>query len=50
MCKTRWSERDLTYEHIYLPLLLIVEALEIINGIHAEMESFEKKVHKELGL
>ena len=50
MCKTKWSERDLTYEHFYLPLLLIVEALEIINGIHAEKESFEKKVHKGLGL
>ena len=50
MCKTKWSERDLTYEHFYLPLLFIVEALEIINGIHAEMESFEKKVHKGLGL
>ena len=45
MCKNKCSERDLTYEHIYLHLLFIVEALEIINSIHAEMESFEKKVH-----
>ena len=45
MCKNKCSERDLTYEHIYLHLLFIVGALEIINGIHAEMESFEKKVH-----
>ena len=43
MWKTRWSKRDLAYEHFYLALPLIVEALEIINGNHAEMGSFEKK-------
>ena len=43
MCKTRWSERDLAYEHFYFALPFIVEALEIINGTHAEMGSFEKK-------
>ena len=42
MCKTRWSERDLAYEHFYLALPLIVEALKIINGTHVEMGSFEK--------
>ena len=42
MCKTRWSERDLAYEHFYLALPFIVEALEIINGTHAEMGAFEK--------
>ena len=46
MCKTRWSKRDLAYEHFYLALLFIVEALEIINGTHAEMGSFEKKKTK----
>ena len=43
MCKTRWSERDLAYEHFCLGLPFIVEALKIINGTHAEMGSFEKK-------
>ena len=43
MCKTRWSERDLAYEHFYFALPFIVEALEIINGTHAEIGSFEKK-------
>ena len=43
MSKTRLSEKDLAYEHFYLVLPFIVEALEIINGIHAEMGSFEKK-------
>ena len=38
-----WSERDLVYEHLYFALPFIVEALEIINGTHAEMGSFEKK-------
>ena len=40
MCKTRLSQRYLTYEHFYLTLPFIVEALEIINSIHAEMGSF----------
>ena len=43
MCKTRWSKIDLAYEHFYLALPFIMEALEIINGTHAEMGSFEKK-------
>ena len=43
MWKTRYSERDLAYEHFYLALPFIVEALEIINGTHAEMRFFEKK-------
>ena len=32
MCKARWLERDLAYEHFYLALPFIVEALEIINS------------------
>ena len=30
------------YKHFYLALPFIVQALDIINGTHAEMESFEK--------
>ena len=40
MCETRWLENDLACKHSYLTLPFIVEALEIVNGIHAEMESF----------
>ena len=43
MYKTRWLERNLAYEHFYLALPFIAEALEIINDTHAEMGSFEKK-------
>ena len=43
MCKSRWSERDLTYEHLDLALPFIVEAPEITNSTHAEMGSFEIK-------
>ena len=39
MCKTRWSERDLAYEHLYFALPFIAKALEIINGTHGEMGS-----------
>ena len=46
MCKTRWSERDLAYEHFYLALPFIVEALESINGTHAEMGYFERSGQK----
>ena len=33
----------MAYEHFYLALLFILEALEIINATHTEMGSFEKK-------
>ena len=34
LCKTRWSERDIAYEHFYLPipLPLIVETFEVIKA------------------
>ena len=32
-----------TYEHFYLALPVLVEAMEIINGTHAKMGYFEKK-------
>ena len=41
LCKTRWSERDISYEHFYLAIPFIVEALEIMNGTHRGKESFE---------
>ena len=43
MCKIWWSQRDLANEYFYLALPFIVEALETINGTHAEMGSFALK-------
>ena len=43
LLKPRWSERDLAYEHLYLAVPFVVEAPEIINGIHAEMGYFKRK-------
>ena len=43
MCKTGWSEKGLANEQFYFALSFIMEALEVINGKHAEMGSFEKK-------
>ena len=42
MCKTRWPERDVSYEHFYLTLPFIVEALEIINGTHPTRSTFDE--------
>ena len=40
LCKTRWSERDIAYEHFYLAIPFIVEAFEVINGTHPERNDF----------
>ena len=42
MCKTRWSERDMSYEPFFLALPFVVEALEIINGTHPTINTFDK--------
>ena len=36
LCKTRWSECDISYERFYLAIPFIEEALQIINGTHPE--------------
>ena len=41
LCKTRWFERDIAYEHFYLAIPFIVEAFEIINGTHPERNDFK---------
>ena len=43
MFKTRWPEGNLVNKHFCLALPFIVKALYVINGAHAETESFEKK-------
>ena len=40
LCKTRWSERDIAYEHFCLAVPFIVEAFEVINGTHPERNDF----------
>ena len=42
MCKTRWSERDVSYKHFNVALSFIVVALEIINGIHTSMNTSDE--------
>ena len=44
MRKTRWSERDVSYEHLYLDLLFIVEELQIINGTLPSINTFMKSL------
>ncbi|XP_065674100.1 uncharacterized protein LOC136091044 [Hydra vulgaris] len=40
MCKTRWSKRDAAYEYFYLAIPFMAEALEIILGLHSNIEQF----------
>ena len=40
LCKTRWSKRDIAYEHFYLAIPFIVEAFEVINGTHPGRNEF----------
>ena len=47
MCKTCWSERDVSYEHFCLTLPLIVEALEIINRTQPSINTFDEIFTKE---
>jgi len=42
LCKTRWSERDISYEHFYLAIPFMVEAFEIICGTHPEIDTFDR--------
>ena len=44
--ETRWSERDVSYEHFYLALPFIEEALEIINGTYPSINTFDEIVTK----
>ena len=40
LCKTRWAERDIVFEHFYLAYPFIVKALEIINGTCQGIEAY----------
>ena len=39
LCKTRWSERDISYERFYLAMPFIAESLEIINRTNPELHT-----------
>ena len=41
MCKTRWSERDISCEHFYLGILFIVEAFKIMNRTYLKNNDFD---------
>ena len=41
MCKTRWCERDISYEHFYLAIRFIVEAFEIMNRNYPKNNDFD---------
>ena len=42
MCKTRWCERDVSYERFYLAMPYIMEALEVMNGTHANINQLDE--------
>ena len=42
MCKTRCSERDVSYEHFYLDFPFNVETLEIVNGTNRSINMFDE--------
>ena len=49
MCKTRWCERDVSYERFYLAIPYIMKALEFMNRTHAVINKLNKKYSKGWG-
>ena len=46
MCKTRWCERDVSYERFNLAMPYIMEALEVMNGMHADINQLDETYSK----
>ena len=46
MCKTRWCERDVSYERFYLAMPYIMEVLEVMNGTHADIINLTKHIRR----
>ena len=46
MCKTRWCGHDVSYEIFYLGMPYIMEALEAMNGTHADINQFDETYSK----
>ena len=49
MCKTRWCERNVPYERFYLAMPYIMEALEVVNGTHADINQLDETYSKGWG-
>ena len=41
MCKSCWSERDISYEHFYLAIPFMVQASETMNGNYPKNNDFD---------
>ena len=46
MCKTRWYERDVSYERFYLAIAYLMEALEVMNETHADVNQLDETYSK----
>ena len=46
MCKTRWCERDVSYERFYLAMPCIMEALEVMKGTHPTINQLDETYSK----
>ena len=46
MCKTRWCERDVSYERFYLAVPYIMEALEVMKGTHPDINQLDETYSK----
>ena len=42
LCKTRWSERQKAFSYFHDAFLYIIEALEIIAGVHPDVGKYDK--------
>ena len=49
MCKTRVCERDVSYERLYLAVPYIMEATEVMNGTHADINQLDETYSKGWG-
>ena len=42
LCKTSWSERNKAFKYFHDALLYIIEAFEIITGIHSDITKYDE--------
>ena len=42
MCKTRWSEKDISYEQFYQGISHMAKVFELINGTRPEMHNYSE--------
>ena len=46
MRKTRWYERDVSYERFYFAMPYIMEALEVMNETYADINQLDKCIRR----